>query len=78
MNTFNNITPAVRCEDGQVVIQMPTGMEMRFPVARNPRLAKGTPETLNNIEVSHFGLHWSDLDEDLSFAGLAQGHYGQK
>jgi len=41
---------------------------MRFPVSRNPRLAKGTADQLNNIEISPFGLHWPDLDEDLIFS----------
>ena len=62
---------------GTVVIKMPEGLEIRFPIARNPRLAKGNNAQLNNIEVSPFGLHWPDLDEDLSFAGLCAGDYGQ-
>ncbi len=39
--------------------------------------AKGTTQELNNIEVSPYGLHWPDLDEDLSFSGLFRGDYGQ-
>jgi hypothetical protein len=62
---------------GTAVIKMPGGLEIRFPIARNPRLAQGNDAQLNNIEVSPFGLHWPDLDEDLSFAGLCAGDYGQ-
>ena len=62
---------------GTVAIKMPGGLEIRFPVALNPRLAKGNNVQLNNIHVSPFGLHWPDLDEDLSFAGLSAGDYGQ-
>jgi hypothetical protein len=50
---------------------------MRFPVSENPRLCRGTPEELNNIEISPFGLHWPDLDEDLSLRGIAKGDHGQ-
>jgi hypothetical protein len=57
---------------------MQSGREFRFPVAENPRLANGTPEQLNNIEISPFGLHWPDLDEDLSLRGIAQDHFGQR
>jgi len=32
---------------------------------------------LNNIELSPFGVHWPDLDEDLSFHGIAEGNFGQ-
>ncbi len=57
---------------------MEGGAEIRFPVAENPRLAGGTAEQLNKIEISPFGLHWPELDEDLSFRGLSQGDYGQR
>ena len=64
--------------DGDIVIVMESGTELRFPVAENPRLATGTPAQLNNIELSPFGIHWPDLDEDLSFRGIAAGDYGQR
>ncbi len=63
--------------DGEIVICMKIGAELRFPVAKNLRLAKGTAKQLNNIEISPFGIHWPDLDEDLSFRGIADGDYGQ-
>ena len=63
--------------DGHIVIRMESGLEIRFPVASNPRLAGGNPSQLNNIEISPFGIHWPDLDEDLSFRGLLEGDYGQ-
>ena len=63
--------------DGQIVIAMESGAEIRFPIAENPRLAHGTAEQLSRIELSPFGIHWPDLDEDLSFRGLLRGDYGQ-
>lgn len=63
--------------DGQIIIKMESGVEIRFPVAQNKRFANATAEQLNNIEISPYGLHWSDLDEDLSFKGLLRGDYGQ-
>jgi hypothetical protein len=62
--------------DGEIIVSMQSGVEIRFPVAANPRLARGTPEQLQNIELSPFGIHWPDLDEDLSFRGLLAGEYG--
>jgi hypothetical protein len=56
---------------------MESGAEIRFPVADNPRLAPGTARQLNHIEISPFGLHWPDLDEDLSFHGILEGDHGQ-
>jgi Protein of unknown function (DUF2442) len=64
-------------QGGQIIIVMESGAEIRFPVAENPRLASGTTEQLNRIEISPYGIHWPDLDEDLSFRGLLKGDYGQ-
>jgi hypothetical protein len=65
-------------ENGFIVVRMKGGAEIRFPVVENPRLARGTHRQLNHIEISPFGLHWPDLDEDLSFRGLAEDNYGQE
>jgi hypothetical protein len=62
---------------GEIIIGMESGVEIRFPVAKNPRLARGTPEQLSRIEISPYGVHWPDLDEDLSFRGMLSGDYGQ-
>lgn len=64
-------------QDGFIVVTMKSGIEIRVPVAGNSRLCEGTPQQLSHIEVSPFGLHWPDLDEDLSFRGLLSGDYGQ-
>jgi hypothetical protein len=78
MNTLIDTARSACFRDGEIVICMQSGSELRFHVANNPRLARGTPQQLNNIELSPFGIHWPDLDEDLSFRGIAEGNYGQK
>jgi hypothetical protein len=78
MNTLTDTAVAAAHLNGQIVIRMESGAEIRFPVAANLRLARGTHQQLNRIETSPFGLHWPDLDEDLSFRGLLEGNYGQK
>ena len=77
MSTLVDTVHTVRYRGGQVIVAMESGVEIRFPVAGNPRLAAGTPKQLAHIEVSPYGLHWPDLDEDLSFRGLLEGDYGQ-
>ncbi|MBW7864374.1 MAG: DUF2442 domain-containing protein [Candidatus Hydrogenedens sp.] len=78
MNTLvDAVQSAIFC-DGQIHVMMESGVEIRFPVKGNPRLEKGTLRQLNNIEVSPFGLHWPELDEDLSLRGILAGNYGQK
>ena len=77
MSTLVDTAVTARFEHGHVVIHMESGVDIRFPVTRNVRLARGTPQQLNNIEISPYGLHWPDLDEDLSFKGLLAEDYGQ-
>jgi hypothetical protein len=77
MNILTDSARSAVFRDGQIIISMESGTEIRFPVAENPRLACGTAEQLNHIELSPLGVHWPDLDEDLSFRGLLAGDYGQ-
>lgn len=77
MNTLTDRARSAKHLDGFIVVKMESGVEIGFPVAENPRLARGTVQQLNNIEISPFGLHWPDFDEDLSFQGLLEGNYGQ-
>jgi hypothetical protein len=77
MNTLVDTAQSASFSDGNILIVFEGGMELRFPVDKNPRLAKGTPEQLGNVEISPFGLHWPELDEDLSFRGILSGNFGQ-
>ncbi len=77
MNTLTDTAVAAVHKNGFIVIRMESGKEISFLVAENPRLAHGTHGQLNHIEISPFGLHWPELDEDLSFRGLLEGDYGQ-
>ena len=77
MNTLTNSHSNASFSNGYVFVTMDTGVEIKFPVDKNPRLRSATHSELNNIEISPYGLHWPDLDEDLSFEGLARGDFGQ-
>ena len=78
MSTLTDSARSAVFRDGQIIIEMDSGAEISFPVAENPRLAVGTATQLSRIEISPFGLHWPELDEDLSFRGLLAGDYGQR
>ncbi len=62
---------------GQIHVTYADGKEVSFPITANRRLRGQPVKKLNNIEIGHFGLHWPDLDEDLSHAGLRAGRFGQ-
>ena len=78
MNTLIDAAKKAYSDGRYVIVEMESGIEVKFPVDENARLAKATLEQLNRIEISPFGLHWPELDEDLSFRGILQGQFGQK
>lgn len=77
MSTLINAPRSAGFRDGFIVVVLQSGAELRFRAADNPRLARATPAQLNKIELSAFGLHWPDLNEDLSIRGIARGDHGQ-
>ena len=51
------------------------GRTIIVPLAWYPRLLHATPEQRNNWEIcgGGYGVHWPDIDEDLSTEGLLRG-----
>jgi hypothetical protein len=78
MNTLVDKPTAAHHRDGKIHVSMASGLEVAFPVRGNPRLEGKSHDQLNRIELSPFGLHWPDLDEDLSMRGILAGDYGQR
>lgn len=66
-------------ENGMVCILIQDGREIRFPARLNKRLKNATKAQIENIELicGGTGLHWPELDEDLSIAGIMEGRFGQ-
>jgi hypothetical protein len=65
-------------EAGMICLLMSDNKEIRFPVILNTKLKNATQKQRNNIEIicGGTGLHWPDLDEDLSVTGIMEGKYG--
>lgn len=51
------------------------GRTISVPLAWYPRLLNATSEQLNNWQIcgGGYGIHWEDLDEDLSTEGMLRG-----
>ena len=66
-------------EDGRICLLLSDKKEIRFPVELNKCFISATSEQLNNIEIicDGTGLHWPDLDEDLSITGIIEGRFGK-
>jgi len=76
MSTLVDQPVAARHKGGKIYVSMASGLELAFPIRGNPRLEGKAHKLLNKIEISPFGLHWPELDEDLSIKGILAGDYG--
>ena len=66
-------------ENNQICILLHDDREIRFPVQKNKVLSKASVPHISNIEIicNGTGLHWPDLDEDLSVTGILEGRFGR-
>ncbi|MGE5394723.1 MAG: DUF2442 domain-containing protein [Candidatus Saccharibacteria bacterium] len=66
-------------ENGMICMILSDKKEIRFPVSLNEKLRNASPSQVGNIEIicAGTGLHWPDLDEDLSVTGILEGKYGK-
>jgi hypothetical protein len=66
-------------ESGMICMVLSDKKEIRFPVYLNEKLRTAAEEQLRNIEIicGGTGLHWPDLDEDLSVIGIMEGRFGK-
>lgn len=65
----------VRFTDVAIVVDLADGRTVSVPLVWFPRLSSATPEKLANWELlgDGEGIHWPDIDEDLSVVGLLAG-----
>ena len=56
--------------DTAVWIRTVDGREACEKFSDYPRLKYATPEQRNNYIADAFGIHWEEIDEDLSFEGF--------
>lgn len=61
--------------DDELKVELLDGRTISVPLAWYPRLLHASPEQRANWKIAGagFGLHWPDLDEDLSSEGLLRG-----
>ena len=64
---------AVRFDEHTMWVELTDGRTLGVPLAWFPRLLHATPAQRERVELSRVGLHWEDLDEDISIAGLLAG-----
>ncbi|MGH8057639.1 MAG: DUF2442 domain-containing protein [Candidatus Entotheonellia bacterium] len=67
---------SVSVGEDALTVDLVDGRTIIVPVVWYPRLWHGTPEERQQVELFGDGayLHWPELDEDLTVAGLLAGH----
>ncbi|NBQ68429.1 MAG: DUF2442 domain-containing protein [Nitrosomonadaceae bacterium] len=65
----------VQFSDDDMIVSLVDGRTITIPLVWFPRLATASQKQLVNYELlgDGEGIHWPDVDEDISVAGLLRG-----
>jgi hypothetical protein len=65
----------MRVSEDTLTVDLMDGRTISVPLVWYPRLFSGTAKQPTNWQVcaAGYGIHWPDLDEDLSTEGLLRG-----
>jgi hypothetical protein len=71
---------SVTVSEDALTVDLVDGRTILVPLVWYPRLWHGTPEERNHFELFGDGMyiHWPDLDEDLTVAGLLAGRRSEE
>ena len=75
--TFSPRPMAVRFDEDSFWVDLEDGRTLGVPLVWFPRLLHGKPELREQFFLSPDGIHWDELDEDISIAGLLAGRGDQ-
>jgi hypothetical protein len=70
----------VEVTDDNIIAHLTDGRTISVPLAWSWRLSDATPEQRNHYEImgSGQGVHWPDVDEDISAQGMLTGMPAQR
>lgn len=70
----------VAADDAMLVVSLSDGRKLSMPLEWYPRLAHGSPTERNHWRLigRGEGVHWPDLDEDLSLESFLAGRRSQE
>ncbi len=65
----------VQVTEDTLAVDLMDGRSISVPLAWYPKLAQATPEQRANWKIAGggYGIHWPEIDEDLSTEGLLRG-----
>ena len=67
---------AISVTDDTLTVDLHDGRTVSIPIAWYPRLSHGSEAERNDWRLigDGVGIHWPDLDEDISVVGLLRGY----
>lgn len=68
---------SLRFDEDSMWVELSDGRILGVPLVWFPRLLHATPEQRLAFEIGRGGLHWEELDEDISIEGLLAGRGDQ-
>jgi hypothetical protein len=71
---MSTLAKSVRVDDDCLWVHLHDGRVVGAPLAWFPRLLAASPAQRSKFELSAYGIHWEDIDEDISVNGLLAGH----
>ncbi len=65
----------LRVTDAEITAYLMDGRTVSVPLAWSWRLSEATPEQRNHWEIigDGIGIHWPEVDEDISIEGMLYG-----
>ncbi len=74
--TFEANATKIWFDNENMWVALTDGRQLSIPLLYFPRLLNATPEQRNNYELSGggTGIHWEEIDEDISVPGLILGN----
>ena len=68
---------SVEFNDSSIVVSLIDGRAISAPLVWFPRLSQASQQELENWQIlgDGEGIHWPDIDEDLSVMGLLLGNH---
>ena len=81
MNTLavelHPLAHTIKCTDDDLIVNLLDGRTISAPLVWFPRLSQASLQQRNNWVLlgDGDGIHWPDIDEDLSVSGLLIGNH---
>ena len=78
MSTVNNVEARIRkirITEDEIIAHLVDGRTISVPLTWSWRLSEATERQRNNYELigDGLGIHWPDIDEDISARGILMG-----